>query len=405
MPAPIISIQNLGKEYQIGGKSFWALRDITLDVQEGEVLGIVGRNGAGKTTLLRILSRITDPTHGHATVRGRVSTILETGTGFHPDLTGRENVYLNGAILGMQPREIRKRMDEIVEFSGVAKFIDAPLKSYSSGMRSRLTFAVAAHLETEVLLIDEVLATGDIAFQEKCLAKIDDLTRESSRTVIFVSHSMGAIQSLCTHAILIENGTVTSRGAPDHVVVDYNRLMLGAKGAPDMRATTGRKGSGSIRLVDMQVESLEGQLISGISAGRGARLVFDYESVLEHPTTDVTVTAVVVGSKGFSLFGLPSKSDGTGLTVGAGGGQLVCTLPRVPLLPGNYDVTVSVFANGELADRVENICKVSVSSEDYFGTGRLQQGGFGDGLVDFEWCVRGQQAIHEAPDEPKRSQA
>ncbi|RED37982.1 lipopolysaccharide transport system ATP-binding protein [Rhodopseudomonas thermotolerans] len=388
MSKPVISIEKLGKQYKVGGKPFWALRDITLDVKRGEVLGIVGRNGAGKTTLLRILSRITDPTHGKAVIRGRVSTLLETGTGFHPDLSGRENIYLNGAILGMRPQEVKRRMEEIVEFSGVGKFIDAALKSYSSGMRSRLTFAVAAHLETEVLMIDEVLAVGDIAFQEKCLAKINDLTREDHRTVLFVSHSMGAIQSLCSSAILIEDGTIVAKGETEHVVAKYNSLLLGPKGSTEMTNTAGRPGSGTVRLTGMQLEDLDGKPITSVPAGSGARLVFDYVSVLDQEVRDVIVTVVIVGSKGFRLFGMPSDIIRSKLTLSAKSGQFVCTLPQLPLLPGHYDIVASVLVNRELADKIQNMCHLPVSHNDYYGTGRIQQGAMGDGLIDFSWDVR-----------------
>lgn len=388
MEQPVIQIRGLGKSYKVGGKPFWALRDVDLDVKRGEVLGVVGRNGAGKTTLLRILSRITEPTHGDAIIRGRVSTLLETGTGFHPDLSGRENIYLNGAILGMRPHEVKQRMEEIIEFSGVGRFIDSPLKTYSSGMRSRLTFSVAAHLETEVLMIDEVLAVGDIAFQEKCLAKINDMTKESDRTVLFVSHSMGAIQSLCTNAILIEDGTIAARGPTEHIISRYNSLLLGPRGRTDMASAKGRQGSGVVRLTELRMEDMSGRALESIPAGSPARLVLGYESIVAKPTDDVIVTMVIVGSKGFRLFGLPSDIIKAKLPITAGRGEFICTLPSMPLLPGHYDLVISCIVNRELTDKVQNVCRIVVSHNDYFATGRMQQGSFGDGLVDFSWTVK-----------------
>lgn len=198
----------------------WALRDISFEVNEGEVIGIIGRNGAGKSTLLKILSRITEPTSGYAEVRGHVSSLLEVGTGFHPELTGRENIYLNGTILGMRKREIERNFDEIVDFSGVEKFIDTPVKRYSSGMYVRLAFAVAAHLEPEILLIDEVLAVGDAAFQKRCLGKMGEVAK-GGRTVLFVSHNMAAIKQLCPRCILLENGEVTAGGDTSGVTEKY----------------------------------------------------------------------------------------------------------------------------------------------------------------------------------------
>lgn len=263
MSEPIIRVNNLSKRYRIGAaekgyKTFreaildgisapvrnfgklrgltrfknddeqdviWALKDVSFEVNEGEVLGIIGKNGAGKTTILKILSRITEPTDGFVEIHGRVSSLLEVGTGFHPELTGRENIFLNGAILGMRKREIEKKFDEIVSFAEVEKFIDTPIKRYSSGMQVRLAFAVAAHLEPEVLLIDEVLAVGDIAFQKKCLGKMEDVAR-GGRTILFISHNMSAIRNLCGSAIWLDNGQIVEKGPTDEVVRDYEESQL-----------------------------------------------------------------------------------------------------------------------------------------------------------------------------------
>jgi lipopolysaccharide transport system ATP-binding protein len=184
-------------------EEFWALKDVSFEIKQGEAVGIIGRNGAGKSTLLKILSRITEPTHGRIEINGRVASLLEVGTGFHPELTGRENIFLNGAILGMSRAEIRKKFDEIVDFSGIEKFLDTPVKRYSSGMYVRLAFAVAAHLEPEILVVDEVLAVGDAEFQKKCLGKMQDVSNKEGRTVLFVSHNMGAVNTLCNRALLL----------------------------------------------------------------------------------------------------------------------------------------------------------------------------------------------------------
>jgi lipopolysaccharide transport system ATP-binding protein len=202
-------------------EEFWALKDVSFEIQQGEVLGIIGRNGAGKSTLLKILSRITEPTEGRVMLRGRVASLLEIGTGFHPELTGRENVFLNGAILGMSRAEIRRKFDEIVAFAEVEKFLDTPVKHYSSGMYVRLAFAVAAHLEPEILVVDEVLAVGDVDFQKKCLGKMNDVSRREGRTVLFVSHNMGTVTSLCPTAIWLDRGSVREHGATREVVNEY----------------------------------------------------------------------------------------------------------------------------------------------------------------------------------------
>src|SRR5690606_1633316 len=203
---------------------FWALRDINFEVKKGEVLGVIGHNGAGKSTLLKILSRITEPTSGEARLNGRVSSLLEVGTGFHPELTGRENVYMNGTILGMTKREINSKFDEIVAFSGVEKHLDTPVKFYSSGMKVRLGFAVAAHLEPEILIIDEVLAVGDYEFQRKCLGKMEDVSKNQGRTVLFVSHNLEAVKDLCPRSILIEKGKVNFEGVTDQVLNMYRNI-------------------------------------------------------------------------------------------------------------------------------------------------------------------------------------
>ena len=205
---------------------FWALRDISFEIQSGEVLGIIGRNGAGKSTLLKILSRITEPTSGRAVIKGRVGSLLEVGTGFHPELTGRENIFLNGAIMGMRGKEIQRKFDEIVDFSGVEKFIDTPVKRYSSGMYVRLAFAVAAHLEPDILIIDEVLAVGDTEFQKKCLGKIENVSKGQGRTVLFVSHNMAAITNLCSRCVVLDHGIVSCLGTASESVSLYLETMV-----------------------------------------------------------------------------------------------------------------------------------------------------------------------------------
>jgi ABC-type polysaccharide/polyol phosphate transport system ATPase subunit len=258
---PVISVENLSKRYVIGHETrhdtlrdrlshgvgrlfrgrksageeeeFWALRDVSFDIRQGEVVGVIGRNGAGKSTLLKILSRITEPTAGRVSLRGRVASLLEVGTGFHPELTGRENIYLNGAILGMSRMEIRKKFDEIVAFAEVERFLDTPVKRYSSGMYVRLAFAVAAHLEPEILIVDEVLAVGDVAFQQKCIGKMQDVARGEGRTVIFVSHNMVATQSLCDRALLLNAGMIEFDGGPVEAVARYLRRDPGIAGAAE----------------------------------------------------------------------------------------------------------------------------------------------------------------------------
>src|SRR5438128_1449411 len=226
-------------------ETFWALRNVDLKVKQGEVLGLIGRNGAGKTTLLKILSRITRPTAGWAEIYGRVGSLLEVGTGFHPELSGRDNTYLSGAILGMSKREIERKFDEIVAFAEIEKFIDTQVKHYSSGMYVRLAFAVAAHLEPEILLVDEVLAVGDITFQKKCLGKMGDVAR-AGRTIVLVSHNVVAVEHLCTSAVLLETGHVIKRGSPLEVVEEYLAMTRTTPNVADLTQVARRSGSGDV---------------------------------------------------------------------------------------------------------------------------------------------------------------
>lgn len=287
-----ISIKNVSKKYVIGKQKdgslrgtlaglfakqastteeFWALNDVSFDIQQGDVVGIIGKNGAGKSTLLKILSQITKPTTGSIELNGRVASLLEVGTGFHPELTGRENVYLNGTILGMTRKEVAAKFDEIVAFSGVEKFIDTPVKHYSSGMYVRLAFAVAAHLEPEILIIDEVLAVGDAEFQKKCLGKMGEVAGEG-RTVIFVSHDLAAVRQLCKTGILMQGGKVVSKGDTEKVITDYQKSSLVSATFEASRESE-RIGNENIKIHSFVAQPTEGNLLT-ISSGVTVRMVF-----------------------------------------------------------------------------------------------------------------------------------
>ena len=241
-----------GKADGSGREQFWALRDVCCEIQHGEVLGVIGNNGAGKSTLLKIISRITEPTEGYADIHGRVGALLEVGTGFHPELTGRENIFLNGAILGMSRAEILRKFDEIVAFSEIEKFIDTPVKHYSSGMYVRLAFAVAAHLDPEILIVDEVLAVGDAAFQKKCLGKVQDIST-SGRTVMMVSHNMAAVEALCSRCMLLSGGRVTALGPTRQVIAQYFSNPFQSQNG--LRTRVDRRGNGKLRVIDLRVRS------------------------------------------------------------------------------------------------------------------------------------------------------
>lgn len=350
MTLPIISVENLGKSYLVGHEragresytalrdvlarnvknfgrkaidlargrqiiqgdeieEFWALKDVSFDVKRGDVVGIIGRNGAGKSTLLKILSRITEPTQGRVTLRGRVASLLEVGTGFHPELTGRENIFLNGAILGMSRTEIRRKFDEIVEFAEVSKFLDTPVKRYSSGMYVRLAFAVAAHLEPEILVIDEVLAVGDASFQKKCLGKMQSVSAEG-RTVLFVSHQLAAITRLCNSAVLLDRGSIVTSGSTDEVVHAY--LSAGSHGPArrDWRDAAKQPGNEIATLHEARIVDPDGRILPKLDIRKPIGVQMDFE--VHVPDVELTPNFHVYTSDGICAFIGNNSSLGQG---------------------------------------------------------------------------------------------
>lgn len=262
-------------------EEFWALKDVSFEVKRGEAIGIIGRNGAGKSTLLKILSRITEPTRGRVTLEGRVASLLEVGTGFHPELTGRENIYLNGAILGMTKAEIKRKFDEIVAFAEVEKFLDTPVKRYSSGMYVRLAFAVAAHLEPEILVVDEVLAVGDAQFQKKCLGKMKDVSTQEGRTVLFVSHQMSMISSLCTKAVLLESGEISQVGLPSDVILSYYSSGYSSPAQVDFTKLNKPIGDDYAVLLEAYVKNAKGEITTEIDINETITIGMRYKVLVE----------------------------------------------------------------------------------------------------------------------------
>ncbi|MDF1845445.1 MAG: ABC transporter ATP-binding protein, partial [Rubripirellula sp.] len=325
----------------------WALRDITFNVNQGEVVGIIGHNGAGKSTLLKVLSRITDPTSGRAVIRGRVSSLLEVGTGFHPELTGRENVYMNGTILGMTKREIDSKFDEIVDFSGVEKFLDTPVKRYSSGMKVRLAFAVAAHLDPEILIIDEVLAVGDIGFQRKCVGRMQDVA-QSGRTVLFVSHNAVALRSLCSRGILLEGGRTIMDGKLPEVLGFYLKGMNAVAESQDLAIRTDREGRGEVRMTEITLHD-EDRVSDSIPTGHPLTITIKISQSVNSPHCKLKVfddhgQFVLLCDTHLNCQDdeLPNINTET----------LQCFLPELLLMPGQYRIDAEVFAHGERQDQV-----------------------------------------------------
>jgi lipopolysaccharide transport system ATP-binding protein len=319
-------------------EEFWALKDISFEVKRGEAIGIIGRNGAGKSTLLKILSRITEPTEGRIEISGRTSSLLEVGTGFHPELTGRENIFLNGAILGMSRTEIKKKFDAIVDFSGVEKFLDTPVKRYSSGMYLRLAFAVAAHLEPEILMVDEVLAVGDAEFQKKCLGKMDEVSKKEGRTVLFVSHNISAVKSLCQKGILLDKGRITGLGSMEEVALNYIHVA----GTEKLKtwSLTNAPGNEKARLLEVEVSSEEGNFFID------KQLDIRFKARLETPTDKpLNFSMVLLSNEDIPVFNVGSQL----LKVKGPLIEAVCHLPAGLLNDEFYRVRILLVENSSIA--------------------------------------------------------
>jgi lipopolysaccharide transport system ATP-binding protein len=365
-------------------KEFWALRDVSFEVPRGQTLGIIGHNGAGKSTLLKILSRITSPTEGRAVLHGRVGALLEVGTGFHQELTGRENIFLNGAILNMRRAEIIRKFEEIVEFADIGPFIDTPVKRYSSGMQMRLAFSVAAHLEPEILIVDEVLSVGDLAFQEKCLGRMEQVSREG-RTVIFISHNLPSVLALCDKAVMLSKGRIASSGSVRKVVDDYVGDIVHQQEL-QLKDRTDRHGNGALRFTDIWFER-DGKVVDSLSTGTDCDIVLTYETP-GGPVKNCNF-GVMFGAMegGAAMVNLDSETTGARFEEMPATGQIRCSIPRFPLPPAQYFIHIWAEAGGVRLDEVHSVLVLTVAGGDFFGSGRLPRDENRTVLVDQAWRV------------------
>jgi lipopolysaccharide transport system ATP-binding protein len=410
---PAIKVENLGKEFVIGGplypenfrerlarfflsplhryrqlsgqvsgeERFTALEGVSFEVPQGEVLGLIGPNGAGKSTLLKILSKITPPTIGRVEILGTMGSLLEVGTGFNHELTGRENIYLNGAILGMRRKEINAQLDAIVDFSGVEQFLDTPVKRYSSGMFVRLAFAVAAHLRVDILLVDEVLSVGDQEFQRKCLGKMGEVAQDG-RTVILVSHNMAAIQNLCHRVLLLENGKLSKEGSAQEVIETYLREVGEVKPVQSL-ADKPRSSRHTPVLQELRCIDAQGVETQGILAGASLelRLKYSHHDVLKSPYFGFTFENRM-GARIFTV--QTAQNHGTVPSLSAAG-EVVCHIPKVPLAPGSYTISIGCGAQGQTLDVLERAIPLEVHKADVFGTGFILPTLHSMVLVDSKW--------------------
>jgi len=419
MSKTVIRVENIGKRYHLRGRqlpqastragaikntllspfsylrstlrqpdeaqTLWALRNISFEVKQGEIIGFIGRNGAGKSTLLKILSRITRPTEGIATIEGRVGSLIEVGTGFHPELTGRENLYLNGTILGMRKAEIDARFDEIVEFSGTSKFLDTPVKYYSSGMYVRLGFAVAAHLQPEILLVVEVVSVGDAEFQKRSIGRMERVAQEG-RTVFFVSHNMATIENLCHRVIVMKNGRIDFDGETRAGIAKY----IGEGSTPnptDLEAVEDRTGTGEAIITDFHLEDEHGQPVRYVPSGFPVTLVLGYKVVASEPLERVVPSFAIKSIHGAPLILHRSNFVATFFDPGSGRGEFRCVVPRLPLAAGSYRVDGTIEVRGEIADNLI-IGRLQVIEGDFFGTGHAGMPHHSPILMDGEWQIR-----------------
>lgn len=427
-----ISVKKLSKQYRLGSRgsetmlgdrligfvkgvltktrrepeSIWALKNVSFEVREREVIGIIGRNGAGKSTLLKLLSKITYPTSGSVKVRGRVASLLEVGTGFHEELTGRENIYLNGSILGMTKREVESKLDAIVDFSGVEKFIDTPIKRYSTGMRLRLGFAVAAHLDPDILIVDEVLAVGDAGFQKKCLSAMDSL-RSGGRTVLFVSHNMAAVEHLCSRCLWIDGGEVRKDGETSDVIRAYMGTFADAQGsAGDLTAATSRRGSGEIRFTALEFLSADRQPRSVIRSGDHLFIRFHYHAYkpVSFPSFGFTLTTemgTLVTDAGTWHHDIEIP------LVSPGDGYIDLEIPCLNLLPARYFMSLwltgtssvphPVYPQTGVHDSLEHGVSLEVELANIYNSGRVFNSRFGVVYFPQKWHLDGMRKDAEAP--------
>jgi lipopolysaccharide transport system ATP-binding protein len=384
--APVRRLHTLGQPSP-ENETIWALKDVSFEVSKGEVVGIIGRNGAGKTTLLKVLCRITEPTEGYAEIKGRVGSLLEVGTGFHPELTGRENIYLNGAILGMKRAEIDEKFDEIVAFSEIEKFLDTPVKRYSSGMYVRLAFSVAAHLEPEILLVDEVLAVGDAAFQKKCLGKMEGVAREG-RTVLFVSHRMEAIEALCQSALLLEAGSLVFAGTAHSTVEHYLRTAAKDANTIEVGDRVDRTGSGEYRFARVWFTDDRERIVNAVRPGKLCRIHALVWAEDGAQPAQAFAAISVQDRRGGPLFTLSSTLIDRTVHL-AGHTEIVWEVDRLQLYEGEYpcNLFLAQSSSGETAygiiDLVRDAFVLSVGPGDYYGTGRTARSRNDKFFVDF----------------------
>ena len=369
-------------------EDFWALNDVSFEIQKGDRVGIIGRNGAGKSTLLKILSRITPPTKGRIEYSGRMASLLEVGTGFHGDLSGRENIYLNGSILGMTKHEIDRKFDEIVAFAEIEKFLDTPVKRYSSGMYVRLAFAVAANLESDILIVDEVLAVGDAAFQKKCLGKMNEVSKSDGKTILFVSHQLNTLQALCNKGIVLSKGEVSLNVSSSELAIKHYMLLANQTARTSIYDRLDREGEGKIKVTDIKFSNSNKQDIEELITGQQLFIHISYQCINTFIGQKISIALAFYGDDGILYTVVNSENTGVVYDNVRGSGELVCSINKLPLMEGNYFINVSINENGITQDWVQEATTISVIAGDFYGTGKINPTSHKSILIDNTWLKK-----------------
>lgn len=378
---PFLKIGESNDRTQKGNSDIvWSLKDLNFEINQGDAVGIIGKNGAGKSTLLKVLSQVTSPTIGKIKVKGRIASLLEVGTGFHPELTGRENVFLNGAILGMRKHEIARKFDEIVDFSGVERYIDTPVKRYSSGMYVRLAFAVAAHLESEILIVDEVLAVGDAEFQNKCIGKMGDINKGDGRTILFVSHNMASIQNLCKTAVLMSKGQFLNQGSTNSIINEY---LISMNAKPEALAIVkDRKGNQDIFFLNGKVEGINTDDINSIESFSDFVLTLEYRLRENISIFNYRIDVGINNNLGDRVAWLSSNNINQNFDLFRES-KLQFVVKNCPLSPGSYTCNIYAELNNTTADWLVNVLPFNVVEKDYYNTGRIVPPNQGNILLNY----------------------
>jgi lipopolysaccharide transport system ATP-binding protein len=366
-------------------QDFWALKDVSFEIQQGDRVGIIGRNGAGKSTLLKILSRITPPSKGRIEYSGRIASLLEVGTGFHGDLSGRENIYLNGSILGMTKHEIDRKFDEIVAFSEIEKFLDTPVKRYSSGMYVRLAFAIAAHLEPDILIVDEVLAVGDAAFQKKCLGKMNEVSKSDGKTILFVSHQLNTLQALCNKGLVLNKGELSLNISTSEQAIKHYMLLANQTARTAIYDRLDREGEGKIKVTDIKFSNSMKQFIEELITGQQLFIHISYQCINTFIGQKISIALAFYGDDGILYTVLNSENTGVVYDNVKGSGELLCSINKLPLMEGNYFINVSINENGITQDWVQEATTISVIAGDFYGTGKINPTSHKSILIDNTW--------------------